>query len=139
MSRRWLLALLLLFTCRATVVSASGQTPAATPDAAGERSYENTCDGAQAWFDDLHDGTDAYVESGTSFSDDIEFFLDYFRNSNPPPILEAWTDAQVVLWANFSDFDGETDYMSMLEAIEDAEEDLEDLCEDHDFVEDFWG
>lgn len=137
MSRHSLLCLLLLIACSASMGSAAGQTPVATPAAA--RSYENTCDGAQAWFDDLHEATDGDDDPGTPIAEMAVSFLDYFRNSNPPPILAAWIDAEVTFWANISDFDPEMDYMSLLDAIEDAEEDLADLCEDHDFTENFWG
>jgi hypothetical protein len=115
------------------------QTPMAkaTPAAFAERSYENTCDGAQAYFDDLHEATRAHDELATPmFPDGIEFYLAYYRSSNPPPIVEEWTDANISFWAALSDFAADT---SDLDPIHAAEKELEDLCEDHEFVEDFWG
>ena len=113
----------------------AGTVPA-TPGVVEERSYENTCDGAQAYFDDLWDATDAHVELATPmFPDGIEFYIAYFRSSNPPPIVEEWADASLAFWVAMSDFDAD---QSHLEAIHAAEEDLEDACEDYPFTEN-WG
>jgi hypothetical protein len=115
----------------------------ATAAAVEERSYENACDGAQAYFDDLHEATTAFAEHdpGPSWSENLTFFLEYFRASNPPPILEEWTDANITFWAALSDYDAEsTDLLyEHLDAIHAAEEELEDACEDYEFTEDFWG
>jgi hypothetical protein len=120
----------------AFVARATPATSGSTAVAGGERIYEHTCDGAQAYFDDLWEVTNAYVERDTTFREDFEFFLQYFRASNPPPIVEEWTDAHIALWAALSDFEADT---SHLDAIDTAEEDLEDACEGYGFTEDFWG
>jgi hypothetical protein len=139
MNRRAATALLVLAASMSIIGPAGGQTPVATGLPVEQRSYENTCDGAQAYFDDLWDATNVYVERDTTLMEDIDYFLAYFRASNPPPIVEEWRDAQVSFWAAMSDFDIYTDSTSLLDAIDHAEEELEDLCGDHDFVEEFWG
>lgn len=113
----------------------------ATAAAVEERSYENTCDGAQAYFDDLHKATIAFAEHDSSWSENLTFFLEYFRASNPPPILEEWTDANISFWAALSDYDAEsTDLLyEHLDAKDAAEDELEDACEGYEFTVDFWG
>jgi hypothetical protein len=103
-------------------------------------SCENSCDGAQAYFDDLWEVTRAHPELDASVNDAIDFFLAYFQNSNPPPILEEWVDAQAALWGVLSDdYSPHTDYQAILDAIDDAEDKLEDECGDYPFSENFWG
>ena len=129
MNRCASIAPLVLFALMTTTGSASGQTPMATAVAVEERSYENTCDGAQAYFDDWHEAAAAHEERNTTWSENIEFILEYFRASNPPPIVEEWTDVNIAIWAALSDFDLDTDFSPLLDAKEDAEEELEDMCE----------
>jgi hypothetical protein len=137
MNRRAATALLVLAASMSIIGPAGGQTPVATGLPVEERSYENTCDGAQAYFDDFWERILTYDELDASFSDDMEFYLATYRNSNPPPIVEEWRDAQVSFWAALSDFDMYTDSRSLLDAIDHAEEELEDLCGDHDFTDGF--
>ena len=141
MSRLGLLAMLLLFAFMATAGSASGQTPMASPSSVAQRSYENTCAGAQAYFDDLWAVTNAYNERETTVWEDIEFFLAYFRASNPPPILEEWTDANIAIWALLTDVDFESAHLlqEYNDAKDAAEEELEDICDGYEFTERFWG
>ncbi|MDQ3539255.1 MAG: hypothetical protein M3440_01075 [Chloroflexota bacterium] len=130
MNRLGLIAMILLFVSVTTTNSASRQTPKATAGAVEERSYENTCDGAQAYFDDWHEATDAYFERDRTWSETWEFSLAYYRASNPPPIVGEWTDANIAFWAALSDhFYLDPDPLSHGDAIHDAEEELEDVCE----------
>jgi hypothetical protein len=119
-----------------TVGSAMGQTPTASPS---PPNYENTCDGAQAYFDDLHEVSRVRNELDLSMAEENAFYLAYFQNSNPPPILEEWVDASAALFGAFTDFTSYTDFTALLDAIYDAEEELEDVCEDYPFTESFWG
>jgi hypothetical protein len=88
MSRRAYTALLVLFATIPTVGSVVGQTPVASPAAVMWPIYENTRDGAQAYFDDLHEVSRVRNELELSFVEENAFYLAYFQDSNPPPILE---------------------------------------------------
>jgi hypothetical protein len=123
------MAMVLLFSSMIITDSVSAQTPMATAGATEERSYENTCDGAQAYFNDWHEAADVYGADGGTRSEVWKFPLAYFRASNPPPIVEEWTEANIVFWAAMSDFDLYMDWMPLLDAIDDASEELEDACE----------
>jgi hypothetical protein len=115
-----------------------GRTPVATSVAVPERSYENTCDGAQAYVNDLDEATNAHFARRETWTGTWEFFLEYYRASNPPPILEEWTDANIAVWAAASDIAASPHfYFKSREAIDEAEEELEDACEDYQFTEQF--
>jgi hypothetical protein len=112
----------------------------ASPVAVPAGSYENTCDGAQPYVDDLDKATTAHVERTGTWAGMWEFYLAYYRATNPPPILEEWTDAQIGFWAALTDLAASPFLPSeRLEAVNAAEEELKDTCEGYDFIERFGG